>query len=162
MAFDPMEQRRIMGCFATGVTVLTTVAGGESRGMTANAVTSLSLDPPLVMVAVDKDAQMHGYLSGSRYFALNILSEDQEALSTQFARPGPKDFSNVPTTTVRTGMPVFVEALGYVECRLVEVLRAGDHDIFVGEIVAGDAVDGRPLLFYRGKYRRMMEEPPHL
>ena len=162
MALDPMEQRRIMGCFATGVTVVTTVSGGETRGMTANAVTSLSLDPPLVMVAVDKDAQMHGYLRGSRYFALNILSEDQEALSTQFARPGSKDFSNVPTTTVRTGAPVFVEALGYVECRLVDVLRAGDHDIFVAEIVAGDAGDGLPLLFYRGKYRRMIDDAPHV
>lgn len=157
MAFDPMEQRRIMGCFATGVTVVTAVAGGEARGMTANAVTSLSLDPPLVMVAVDKGAQMHAHLTASRQFALNILSEDQEALSVQFARPGPKDFSNVASTAGRTGSPVFADALGHVECLLVDVLRTGDHDIFVGEIVAGDAGEGRPLLFYRGKYSRMAE-----
>ncbi len=159
MAFDPMEQRRIMGFFATGVTVVTTVAGGEFRGMTANAVTSLSLDPPLVMVAVDKGAQMHVHLTESRYFALNILSEEQEAVSGQFARPGPKDFSNVATMTFATGAPVLTDALGHVECLLADVLRAGDHDIFVGEIVAGDAGSGRPLLFYQGKYRRMSDGP---
>ncbi len=158
MAFDPMEQRRIMGCFATGVTVVTTVAGGEYRGMTANAVTSLSLEPPLVMVSVDKGAQMHAHLTDSRYFALNILSEDQEAVSTHFARPGPKDFTNVATATFRTGAPILTDALGHVECLLADVLRAGDHDIFVGEIVAGDAGSGRPLLFYQGKYRRVSDE----
>ncbi|MDA0748296.1 MAG: flavin reductase family protein [bacterium] len=155
MAFESMEQRRIMGCFATGVTVVTTVVEGKLHGMTANAVASLSLDPPLVMVSVNRQSHMHTSLIDGQCFAMNILEEGQEELSNRFAAPGPKDFSDLSVRTAETGAPVLDDALGYVDCRVVNVLQVGDHDIFVGEIVAGDAGDGRPLMYYKGQYRKL-------
>jgi len=154
---DSKEQRRIMGTFATGVTVVTTVVDGELHGITANAVASLSLDPPLVMVSVDKGAHMNSHLTQGKCFAMNILSEDQEAISVQFATRGHKDFSNLKVTTRVTGAPVLEDALGYVDCRLVKVLPAGDHNIFVGQIEDGDAREGRPLLFFGGRYGKVSD-----
>ena len=115
------------------------------------------MNPPLVLVAVDKRAEMHGCLVESRCFALNILREDQEELSRRFAKPGPKDMSDLVMATAVTGAPILPGTLGYVDCRLVEILPGGDHDIFVGEIEAGDAGDGLPLLYFAGKYRRLAE-----
>jgi flavin reductase (DIM6/NTAB) family NADH-FMN oxidoreductase RutF len=158
MAFDPVIQRRIMGRFATGVTVIATRdASGQYGGMTANAVASLSLEPPLVLVAVDRRAQTHLVLTQTRCFVMNVLTADQEHLSRRFALPGPKDYSDIPLTTAETGAPVFTEALAWVDCRVTDILAGGDHDIFVGEIVAGDAREGQPLLYYTGKYRRLAE-----
>ncbi|MBM3261824.1 MAG: flavin reductase [candidate division Zixibacteria bacterium] len=155
MAFDPMEQRRILGHFATGVTVVTSRNGDELYGMTANAVTSLSLDPPLILVSVDRKAHMHGFLKESKRFAVNILAEEQEDRSRRFAARGPKDFSDLSLIDAVTGSPIFADALAYVDCWLTEVLSGGDHDIFIGEIVAGNAGNGRPLMFYQGKYQKL-------
>ena len=155
MAFDSGDQRRIMGRFATGVTVVGMLSGDETWGMTANAVTSLSLDPPLVLVAVVRDSQTHTYLKESGCFALSILSVDQEDVSNRFAGKGPKDFSGLNFQTATTGSPYLTDAIGYVDCQLKEILPGGDHDLFIGEIVAGADSDGEPLLFYRGKYARL-------
>ncbi len=157
MAFDSLAQRRIMGHFATGVTVVTARNNGEIQGMTANAVTSLSLNPPLVLVAVDKTAAMHAALTASRHFALNILSESQENLSRRFAMRGPKEVNDLTWITASSGAPVLADALAWVDCRLAEILPGGDHDIFIGEILAGDSRDGLPLLYFGGKYRRLAE-----
>ncbi len=157
MAFDPLAQRRIMGHFATGVTVVTTRNDGEIQGMTANAVTSLSLNPPLVLVAVDKTAAMHAALTASRHFALNILSESQEHLSRRFAMRGPKEVNDLTWITASSDAPILANALAWVDCRLADILPGGDHDIFIGEILAGDSRDGLPLLYFGGKYRRLAE-----
>ncbi len=152
MAFDYMEQRRIMGYFATGVTVVTTSYEEKPQGMTANAVVSLSLDPPLILVSVDVKAQMNICLKASDCFAVNILTVEQEELSVRFAKHGPKDFAGIEYRTEATGAPVFELALAYVDCRVTNALPGGDHDIFIGEIVAGGTREGRPLLFYGGQY----------
>ncbi len=157
MAFDSTAQRRIMGRFATGVTVVTTGKDDQIHGMTANAVTSLSLDPPLILVAVDRRGSMYGHLKQNAFFAVNVLRADQEALSRRFAAPGPKDFSDLGLTTAATGAPILSDAIAYADCRVVEVLPGGDHDIFIGEILAGDGRDGLPLLFYAGKYAQLAE-----
>lgn len=158
MAFDSALQRKIMGRFATGVTVVTTSKDGQHGGLTANAVCSLSLDPPLVLVAVDKKAGSHAELLSHQCYAVNILSRDQEAISQRFAKSGPKDFSGLNWKTAVTGAPILEGTLGYVDCRVVEVLRGGDHDIFVGEIVAGEISEGgEPLLYFSGKYRRLAD-----
>jgi len=157
LPIDPQTQRRILGRFATGVTVVTTRGEGGSHGMTANAVASLSLDPPLVLVAVDRGAQMHAQLTACRCFAVNVLSEEQEQLSRRFATRGPKEFADLNVTIGETGAPILADSLAWVDCRLTDVLSGGDHDIFVGQIVAGDARDGRPLLFFAGKYGRLAE-----
>lgn len=154
MAFDPAEQRKIMGNFATGVTVVTT-GGNSPTGLTANSVTSLSLDPPLVLFAVDKNAGSLEAFHESRSFAVNILTAEQQDISNRFATPGPKDFSDLDIKTAETGAPILTNCLGWVDCRLAYVIPGGDHDIFVGEIVAGELNGGDPLLYVAGKYRKV-------
>lgn len=156
MTLDAKEQRRILGKFATGVTVASTKVGDETWGMTANAVTSLSLDPPLVILCIQKEGQSRSKFEEGGCFALNILSEDQQEISDRFAFKGPKDFSDLKTTTAVTGAPILKDALGWVDCKLKEILPGGDHDIFIGEIVAGEAGDnGLPLLYFSGRYSRL-------
>jgi flavin reductase len=157
MPFDSKKQRKILGHFATGVTVVTTGGVAGLHGMTANAVASLSLDPPLVLVAVDKRALTLEYLAKNRCFAVNILRLEQEGLSRRFAAPGPKDFSDLETTIAATDSPILVGCLAYLDCKIVEILPGGDHEIFVGEILAGEHHDGEPLLYYAGNYRRLGE-----
>lgn len=159
MAFDSRLQRDIMGRFVTGVTVVTTrYKNGDITGMTANAVMSLSLDPPLVVVSVDKSATMHSALSDGQCYAINILTREQEHLSNRFAMPGPKDFSDLTLRESKTGAPILEGILGYLDCKIVNILPAGDHDMFVGEILAGELGEGNPLLYYGGKYRSLAEE----
>jgi len=158
MAFDSKLQRKIMGRFATGVTVVTTAGPGGLGGLTANAVSSLSLEPPLVLVAVDKRAGSYPEIKANGCYAVNILAADQEEISRRFATPGPKDYTGLTWTKAVTGAPVLEGTLAWVDCRLAEVLPGGDHDIFVGEIVAGEARDeGLPLLYFSGKYRQLVE-----
>lgn len=158
MAIDSRIQRKVMGRFATGVTVVTTGGPMGLHGLTANAVASLSLDPPLVLVAVDKRAQTLEFLKANRCFALNILRRDQEEVSQRFAQPGPKDFLGLDLTTDVTHAPIIGGCLGYLDCQLYDILPGGDHEIFVGEVVGGSASDeGDPLLYYAGGYRRLAD-----
>ncbi len=151
MAFDGKELRKIMGSFATGVTVITTDSEPPT-GLTANSVTSLSLDPPLILFAVEKKAGSLAAFNETRRFAVSILTTAQQDISNRFATPGPKDFSGLSIKTAETGAPILADALAWADCRVTDVLPGGDHDIFVGEVVAGDVSDGDPLLYYSGKY----------
>ncbi len=155
MAFDSKLQRQVFGRFATGVTVVTTDGSGGPHGLTANAVLSLSLAPPLVLVAVDKRAHSHKTIIDNQCFAVNILSRSQEALSRRFAEPGPKNFSGLICKPATTGAPILADVLAWVDCRLTQVLPGGDHDLFLGEIVAGEFHDGDPLLYFAGGYRQL-------
>ncbi len=159
MPFDSKTQRKIMGRFATGIAVVTTDGPAGPHGLTANALASLSLDPPLIMVAIDKKAASLEYLRRNRCFAVNILALDQEPLSRRFATPGPKEFGDLDCTTSQTGAPILAGCLGFVDCRVVEILPGGDHEIFIGEILAGAEHDGFPLLYFAGGYRRLAD--PH-
>lgn len=157
MTFDAKLQRKILGQFATGVTIITMPIKGGYWGMTANSIASLSLAPPLVMVSVGKDNQTHSLLKEAKCFAMNILSERQQEISDRFAQEGPKDFSDLSFTTGETGSPILDGILGYVDCRITEILPAGDHEIFVGRIVTGDVRGGRPLIYFGGGYRHLSE-----
>ena len=156
MAYDSMLQRRIMGRFATGVSVVTTCYGEELWGMTANAILSVSLDPPLILVSVDRSSQMHEFLKRGKCFAINLLTHAQEELSRRFATTGPKDFSDLRLTTAETGAPIFLDALAFIECQINQVIPGGDHDLFLGEPVAGEIYEGEPLIFYSGKYTQLI------
>jgi flavin reductase len=162
MAFDPVLQRRIMGHFATGVTIVTTRYGDGDQiwGMTANAIVSLSLDPPLVLITVTRDNYMRECLLKGQCYAINILTTEHEAISRRFATRGPKDFSDLALTTASTGAPILADALAFVDCRVVQILPGGDHDIFLGEIVAGELRSGQPLVFYAGQYNRLAAPSP--
>jgi flavin reductase (DIM6/NTAB) family NADH-FMN oxidoreductase RutF len=157
MSFDSKKQRQILGHFATGITVVTTGGVAGLHGMTANAVASLSLDPPLVLVAVDKRALTLDHLKRNRCFAVNILRLDQEDISRRFAAPGPKDFSDLKTAIALTASPILADCLAFLDCTVVDVLPGGDHEIFVGQIVAGEHHGGEPLMYYAGGYRRLAE-----
>ncbi|HXF83046.1 MAG TPA: flavin reductase family protein [bacterium] len=154
---DARAFRRIMGRFATGVTVLGAAHDGEVHGMTANAVTSVSLQPLLILVCIARTARMMSFIERAGGFSVNILSRDQEALSRYFAgawgAASPPEFRFVPWE----GGPRLVGALAALGCRVERLVEAGDHWIVLGRVQAlheGDPA-AEPLLFYGGAYRRL-------
>jgi flavin reductase (DIM6/NTAB) family NADH-FMN oxidoreductase RutF len=154
---ESAEFRRIMGHFVTGVTIVTATepATGEPCGLTANAVASVSLDPALVLVCVDHAADSHDRILAAGFFAVNVLSEDQERLSRRFSTWNtPEKFGGVPIHRAVTGAPILDAALAWIECRIWATYPGGDHTILVGEAVGGDAREGSPLIYYRGGYGR--------
>lgn len=156
MAMEPQELRRIMGHFATGVTVITTKdKGGSPNGLTANAFMSLSLDPPLVVISVDKGATCYACFEMQNGFTVNFLSEEQEDVSRRFATKGVDKFADLHWRAGTNGAAIIDGALGYVECKIIECHDGGDHTIVVGEIVNAGASGERPLLFFKGKYQRL-------
>src|SRR5205809_2635499 len=158
MAIDPSELRRVMGCFATGVTVITTRdQNGRPYGLTANAVTSLSLEPPLLLICVDRKAETFPHFFDSKIFVLNILAEGQEEVSRRFATTGGEKFAGLEFRLGRLGTPVLAGTLRHVECRTSDTLEGGDHVLHIGEVEHAEARDGRPLLFFAGKYRHLDE-----
>jgi len=158
MATEPSELRKVMGCFATGVTVITTRdQSGNPYGLTANAVTSLSLTPPLLLICVDRKAETFPHFFDSKIFMLNILAEDQEALSRRFATTGGEKFAGVACRIGHLGTPILEGTLGHIECRITETLEGGDHVIHIGEVEHAEARGGDPLLFFRGRYRHLTE-----
>jgi flavin reductase (DIM6/NTAB) family NADH-FMN oxidoreductase RutF len=152
-----------MGCFATGVTIITVDLEGEVHGMTANAFASVSLDPMLVLVCVDHSTRTHAHLHAKKRFGINILSKHQRAISEYYARTE-RDHEHAETEAgarferTRHGTPVLYGALGYLECKLRSAEVAGDHSIFIAEVEDVVVREGEPLLFFRGKYRKLGEE----
>lgn len=156
---DPRAFRNTIGLFATGVTVITTQVGSEVHGMTANAVTSLSLDPMLLLVSVGKKARMATFLRHTTAFTVNILRADQEALSTFFAggwkEAEPPRFELMPWEGhPELGRVRLNHVLGSIGCKVHEILEGGDHWIVIGQVVAlsQGAEPRNPLLFYTGRY----------
>lgn len=158
MKMDTAEYRRILGHWATGVAIVTTrTTDGTPIGLTANAVTSLSLDPPLVLVCVDHASDTHDHIRTAGAFGINVLMEDDEQLARRFAEgDGTGRFDGVAWAERATGAPVLDDALAWVDCRVSREHPGGDHTIFVGEVIEGDARNGSPLLFYRGGYARLV------
>ena len=159
MTVDPMEFRSIIGHFATGVTVITTAAGDQLHGMTANAVSSLSLDPVMVLICVDKTTHTHRVLDEGGVFAVNMLGEHQEAVSRIFAKKGEPETGTLrgqPFRLGETGAPILSDCLAFLECRVAGTFDGGDHTIFLGQVVSEGVVEEmRPLLFYRGGYHTL-------
>lgn len=160
MSINQAEFRKAMGSFATGVTVITVDYEGEVHGMTANAFTSVSLDPLLILVCVDHRAQTHGRLHAKKRFGVNILAEDQQAISEYYARASARYQDAEREARARFdrtqhGTPVLHGALAYLECRLHSAQDAGDHTIFIAEVEDVVVRQGDPLLYFRSDYRRM-------
>lgn len=159
MSFDSRAFRTALGQFATGVTVVTMWRDGALHGMTANAFSSVSLDPPLVLVCVDKKGSTHSVIGTGGRFAVNILSEEQEHLSRYFA--GDKD----PAVTVglskevEAKSPILEGAIAWLDCELWQSYDGGDHTIFVARVDALRLHGGRPLLFFGGRYARLLDAP---
>lgn len=163
MTLSATEFRKAMGAFATGVTIITVDLDGEVHGMTANAFTSVSLDPMLVLVCVDHSTRTHAHLHAKKRFGINVLCEDQRAISEYYARPQrvhERAEAEAGARFDRTshGTPILHGALAYFECRLEIVQEAGDHSIFIAEVEDVVVGEGDPLLFFRGKYRKVGED----
>jgi flavin reductase (DIM6/NTAB) family NADH-FMN oxidoreductase RutF len=159
MSLSPTEFRKAMGCFATGVTILTLDLEGEVHGMTANAFASVSLDPMLVLVCVDQSARTHDHLRAKKRFGINILGEHQRVISEYYARPvrgheHAEEEAGARFDRTAQGTPILNGALAYLECRLKSAEDAGDHTIFIAEVEDVVVREGEPLLFFRGKYRQ--------
>ena len=156
---DSIEFRRVMGHFASGVAVVTARASGERPcGLTASAVCSVSLDPTLLLVCVERGADSHDCIRDFGAFAVNVLpQEGGESLARRFASWEVEDkFRGIAYREEQTGAPVLQDALAWLDCRVAEVLPGGDHTIFLGEVVAADAREGGPLVYYRGGYGRFI------
>ncbi|HET7461610.1 MAG TPA: flavin reductase family protein [Longimicrobium sp.] len=156
---DTSEFRRVIGHFPSGVSVVTTrTPGGAPCGLTASAVCSLSLNPTLLLVCVEKRADTHDCIVHAGFFAVNVLAEGKgETLARRFAigEPGEK-FTGVAFRDEHTGAPVLDEALAWMDCRVAGQAEGGDHTVFMGEVLAGDALEGTPLVYYRGGYGRFV------
>jgi flavin reductase (DIM6/NTAB) family NADH-FMN oxidoreductase RutF len=153
--------RRVLGHFVTGVTVVTALDGERPFGITVNALSSVSLDPPLVMVALDRRRFLTPIVRSAGRYAVNILSEDQQALSDCFAgapvEPGREAFCGAAWHAGQTGLPLLDGAIATLECTVVETFSAGDHDLFIGRVdtLENEAHHAMPLLYYRRRYLRI-------
>ena len=154
MSFDSRAFRDAMGQFATGVTIVATWDGGAVQAMTANSFTSVSLDPPLVLVCIAHTARTHGAIQRSGRFSVSILPAGAERISNYYA--GRQEAGEAGEfDLVRAKSPVLKGALSWLDCRVWQVYDGGDHSIFVGEVEALEVRGGDPLLFFAGKYRRL-------
>lgn len=149
--------RAIVGSFPTGVTIVTTVdpADGAPRGLTSNAFSSVSADPPLVLVCVDKRSQTLPALQANGAFVVNFLAAGRDQLSNVFASKEPDKFAGVTwdASSLAKGSPILVDdAIAYAECITAQVIEAGDHYVFLGRIEGGGATDSAPLMYYKRQY----------
>jgi flavin reductase (DIM6/NTAB) family NADH-FMN oxidoreductase RutF len=154
---DPRTLRDALGCFATGVTVVTCLdEGGTPAGLTVNSFTSVSLDPPLLLVCLAKQAASATPLIAAEFFAINVLQTGQQPASIRFATRDEDRFGTTPWSCGEAGAPILEESLGVFECERYAVYDGGDHHILVGRVVkASFDASLDPLLYFRGRYRRL-------
>lgn len=157
MPVEPESFRRALRRFATGVTVVTVDHDGELHGMTASSFASVSLEPPLILVCLDRTSRTRALILEKGSFAVNVLADDQETVSRSFSRRGMKPFDELPHRAGATGNPLLDGAIAWIECRLDQMVEAGDHDIFVGEVLASQDHEGTPLLYYDQAYRSLKD-----
>lgn len=150
---DPRQFRSALGCFVSGVTIITTEYEGQTHGMTANSFVSVSLNPPLILVAVDHRANMHHILPNSGRYGVSILAENQYPLSNHFAGRTVEGLR--PSFIRKHNMPLIDGAAAYLVARLVEAHLAGDHMLYIGQVEFLEWCAARPLLFYSGQYRQL-------
>ena len=150
------EFRQAAGRFATGITVATVMdAEGMPHGLTANSFTSVSLEPPLVLVCVGHAAATLESFRTAKYFGVNILAEDQRTLSERFARKGHNRFEGIDWHPGKTGVPLLPGVVAALECEVHRKIAAGDHDVFLGEVVRVEVHEKTPLVYFAGRYHRL-------
>ena len=146
--------RRCCSQFATGVCVASAIASdGSPHGLTVNSFTSVSLTPPLVLICVDHAANVIEYFRAASHFGISILDEAQREISNRFAERGQDRFENVAWRKGENGTPLLDGAIATMECAVRQIVTAGDHDIFVGEVISAELQGGRPLLYFNSGYQ---------
>ena len=154
---DAATYRTVLGHFATGVVIVTAIDGDEPVGMAANSFTSVSLDPPLVLFCAAKSSSTWPRIQPAQKWAANILAEDGEEICRLFAQKGADRFARIAYAPGRTGSPILEDALAFVDCETIAQHDAGDHVIVVGRVLElGLTADAGPLLFYQGRYGRLL------
>jgi flavin reductase (DIM6/NTAB) family NADH-FMN oxidoreductase RutF len=153
-AIEPTELRKTLGSFLTGVTIVTTIdANGQPRGFTANSFTSVSLDPPLVLVCLGKSASSYPVFSKTPQFAINILGEHQKGISSTFSSKKVADkFAEVAVTKRKRSSPVLDGVLAWLDCDIEQLVDAGDHVVMIGRVIEHEHSEGAPLGFHSGNY----------
>lgn len=158
MSISKDEFRAALGRFSSGVTVVTTKdKSGHLHGITVSAFSSVSLEPPLILVCIDKRASSHRAFEESEFFNVNILDDAQQHFSDHFASHLSNKFKNIEYFEDKNGLPFLKGALAHLECRLVSSCEGGDHTIFVGEIQAAAVRDGKPLIYFQGNYHKLKD-----
>ena len=155
MSIERTQFFEIMSHFASGVTVVTTMYNGRPNGLTVSAFASLSASPTLVLVSIDSSGQSCDAIREAGMYAVNILAEDQDSLSTHFARRIEDKFVDVDYTLGEAGLPLLAGTVAFIECRVVAAIPGGDHTIFIGEVLHGATRGGRPLLYFDRQYHRL-------
>lgn len=158
MTVSDTEFRSTLGRFATGVTVVATLVEGAPVGLTVNAFASVSLDPPLVMISLDRRSRLYSAITRTGFFAASILAADQDELSRRFAgqtADRENRFRDVPWRAEATGAPILDGVVAWVDCRVEAMYPGGDHTVILGRVEALDVYPGEPLLYYRGRYGRL-------
>ena len=148
---DRERMRRVMGHFASGVTVITTRYEGNNYGLTASAVSSLSLDPPMLLICVNKTSNTRDAISQSRVFAVNILHETQSEMARHFATSRPDKFAGLSVLYGALGVPLLGGTLATLECRVTTEVAGGTHSVFLAEVHQAQASEGMPLTYFRGR-----------
>jgi flavin reductase (DIM6/NTAB) family NADH-FMN oxidoreductase RutF len=150
------EFRAACGRFATGVTIATILdSERQPHGLTVSSFTSVSLEPPLISICLGHAVTVIDLFRDASFFGINILAEEQQALSQRFARKGLDRFEGVGWTLGEYGVPLLDGVLAAIECQVEQRITAGDHDIFVGRMVGTSVRDGAPLLHFSGEYRKL-------
>ena len=157
-ACDADRYRHVIGHFATGVTVITSHHEGTDHGATASAVSSVSLDPPSLLVCLNRAAVTERAVRESGSFAVNILREDQGELALRFAGRHGDKFAGVEVRRSGAGDPILVGALAHLECRVRDAVTGGTHTVFIGEVRRAEAAEGDPLAYFRGRFGRLAPE----
>ncbi len=145
--------KEAMRRFPTGVTVVTSVKNGEPRGVTVSAFASVTLEPPTILICVNREARSYLFISSSKIFCVNVLSADQQPLAERFAaRIRERQFEGVPYSIDRTGAAVLEGVLAHLDCEVVEEHHAGSHSIFIGRVISLAVRNGSPLGYFDGRY----------
>jgi len=153
---SPDEFRRACGRFATGVTIATVLdAQGTPHGLTVSSFTSVSLEPPLILICLGHAVTIIDAFRAATHFAINVLSAAQQDLSDRFARKGEDRFNGLPWTAGDTGVPLLPGVLAAIECSVEHRVTSGDHDILIGRMVRAEVADGDPLLYFASRYRTL-------
>jgi flavin reductase (DIM6/NTAB) family NADH-FMN oxidoreductase RutF len=154
------EFRRACGRFATGVTVATVLdSKSVPHGLTVSSFTSVSLDPPLILICLGHAVTCIDAFRAASHFGINVLSSAQRDISDRFARKGHDRFNGVPWVSGETGVPLLPDSLARIECAVHERFVSGDHDILVGRMVRAEVAEGDPLLYFASRYREILELP---
>ena len=153
--FDSSIFRDVVGRFASGVTVITTNDEGQDFGMTASAMSSLSLDPPMILICVNRSAASRQAISHAHVFGVNILHEDQASLAVHFATPQADKFKALSISRGAMGCPRLEGVLAWLECEVVEEVEGGTHSVYFGKVREAAARDGRPLAYFRGQFGQL-------